>query len=478
MKVTFINPSPDDAANTAMYASMPPLGLLYIAAVLQQEGIEVTILDQSAQGYSFTATVNWALHEVPDLLGISSLLSSSQTAVMLARAIKQRAPNIPIVFGNHHASFNAERLLHTYPWIDYVVRGEGEHVCRDLVGSLANPQALKDITGLTFRHHGHIVSTPDRPVITNIDQLPFPARHLIPHNYHNTVVGINVAPKQFTTLLSSRGCPFQCRFCSCTSHSQHQWRPRSIENILAELHSLMNNGYQQAMFVDDNLTVQPQRVLDLCTQMIREKINLEWMCEGRVDQASRSLLQAMVAAGCRMIYFGIESANPHILAYYRKQITPQQASKAIQNARDAGIDVIVGSFIIGAPEETLEDIERTLSFARRLPLDIVQINVLRANPGTPIWNELVKAGVIDEAKHWETGAFIPEVCPKAVQLETLEVLMNHHYRHFLLHPRFLLRQLARTATSRYRVTTIYRNVKNIPSIGQQLIRLQYQNRFY
>jgi radical SAM superfamily enzyme YgiQ (UPF0313 family) len=240
----------------------------------------------------------------------------------------------------------------------------------------------------------------------------------------------------------------------------------------------MNNGYQQAMFVDDNLTVQPQRVVDLCTQMMREKINLEWMCEGRVDQASRSMLQAMVAAGCRMIYFGIESANPHILAYYRKQITPQQASKAIQNARDAGIDVIVGSFIIGAPEESLEDIERTLSFARRLPLDIVQINVLRANPGTPIWNELVKGGLIDETKYWERGAFIPEVSPKAVQLETLEGLMNHHYRHFLLHPRFLLRQLARTATSRYRVTTIYRNVRNIPSIGQQLIRLQYQNRFY
>jgi anaerobic magnesium-protoporphyrin IX monomethyl ester cyclase len=314
VKVTFINPSPDDAVNTAMYASMPPLGLLYIAAILQQEGIDATILDQSAQGYSLTATVNWALREAPDLLGISALLSSSQTAVMLARTIKQRAPNIPIVFGNHHASFNAERLLQTYPWIDYVIRGEGEYICSDLVASLAHPKTLKDITGLTYRHRGNIVSTPDRPVITNIDQLPFPARHLVPHNYHNTVVGINVAPKKFTTLLSSRGCPFQCRFCSCTTLSQHQWRPRSIENILTELHTLMSNGYQQAMFVDDNLTVQPQRVIDLCTQMIREKINLEWMCEGRVDQASRSMLQAMVAAGCRMIYFGIESANPHTLA--------------------------------------------------------------------------------------------------------------------------------------------------------------------
>lgn len=478
MKVVLINPSPDDASNTAMYASMPPLGLLYIAAILEQEGVDVTVIDQSAQGYSITATVNWALHEAPDLIGISALLSSSQTAVMLARSIKQRVPNTPIVFGNHHASFNAERLLHTYPWIDYIIRGEGEYVCRDLAASLAHPQALKDVTGLTFRYQGNIVSTPDRPIITSIDQLPFPARHLVPHSYHNTVVGINVAPKRFTTLLSSRGCPFQCRFCSCTTLSQHQWRPRSIDNILTELHSLMSDGYQQAMFVDDNLTVQPQRVIDLCTQMMREKINLEWMCEGRVDQASRSMLQAMVAAGCRMIYFGIESANPQILAYYRKQITPQQASKAVQNAHDAGIDVIVGSFIIGAPEETLEDIERTLSFARRLPLDIIQINVLRANPGTPIWNELVQAGWIDEDRYWERGAFIPEVSPKAVQLETLEELMNHQYRHFLLHPRFLFRQLARTATSRYRIATIFRNVKNIPSIGQQLIRLQYRNRFY
>jgi len=179
-----------------------------------------------------------------------------------------------------------------------------------------------------------------------------------------------------------------------------------------------------------------------------------------------------------MIYFGIESANPHILAYYRKQITPQQAIQAIKNAHDAGIDVIVGSFIIGAPNETLEDIKRTLSFARRLPLDIVQINVLRANPGTPIWNELVHTGWIDEEMYWERGAFIPEISPQAVQLDTLEKLMNQHYRHFLLHPRFLIRQLGRTVTSRYRVNTIYQNIKNIPSIGQQLIRLQYQNRFY
>jgi magnesium-protoporphyrin IX monomethyl ester (oxidative) cyclase len=232
------------------------------------------------------------------------------------------------------------------------------------------------------------------------------------------------------------------------------------------------------MFVDDNLTVQPQRIIDLCTQMIREKIELEWMCEGRVDQASRSMLQAMVAAGCRMIYFGIESANPRILTYYRKQITPEQASQAIQNAHDAGIDVVVGSFIIGAPDETLEDIQRTLSFARQLPLDIVQINMLRANPGTPIWNDLVQAGWIDEERYWERGAFIPEVSPNGVKLKTLEELMNQHYRKFLLHPRFLIRQLARTVTSRYRVSTIYRNIKNIPSIGRQLIRLQYRNRFY
>jgi anaerobic magnesium-protoporphyrin IX monomethyl ester cyclase len=478
VKVTLVNPSPDDAVNTAMYASMPPLGLLYIAAVLQQEGIEVAVLDQSVKGYSLAATVDWVLHEAPDLLGVSALLSSSRTAVILARAVKQRAPNIPIVFGNHHASFNPKRLLQVYPWIDYVIRGEGEYVCRDLVASLNQPHSLKHIDGLTFRHQGDIVSTPDRPVITDIDQLPFPARSLVPSYYHNTVVGINVAPKKFTTLLSSRGCPFQCRFCSCTTLSQHQWRPRSIGNILTELHSLMSDGYQQAMFVDDNLTVQPHRVIDLCKYMMQDGIDLEWMCEGRVDQASRSMLRAMAAAGCRMIYFGIESANPHTLTYYRKHITPHQASRAILNAQDAGIDVIVGSFIIGAPKETLEDIQRTLTFARQLPLDIVQINVLRANPGTPIWNELVQAGWIDEDKYWETGAFIPEVYPQAVSLHTLEELMNQHYRNFLLHPRFLIQQLGRTVTSRYRVATIYRNLRNIPSISQQLFRLQYQNRFY
>jgi radical SAM superfamily enzyme YgiQ (UPF0313 family) len=474
MKFSFVNPGLNDPRHAAMNNSSPPLGILYIAAVLQEAGVHVSALDQPAENRSVRDVVDWVVKENPDVLGLSTLLSSSVIAPRIARHVKRANPRILVALGNHHATFNAARILRKYPHVDLVVQGEGEHTCLQLAAAVERGRPLKEVPGIAFRHGRSIVSTPTRPLLKDVDALPFPRRDLLRAAYHNATIGINVAPKKFTTILSSRGCPFRCCFCSCTSMARNLWRTRSVDNIMEELHLLASEGYQQLMFVDDNFTLNQKRVIELCQRMRRERLDFEWICEGRVDQSSYPLFGAMVNAGCRMVYFGIESANQQVLDYFEKRITPHQSEDAVRAARRAGVDVIVGSFIVGAPNESRADVRRTLAFTGRLGLDIPQINVLSANPGTRIWEEFTRRGLLDEEKYWETGVSIPEICPTAVPLHELHAMMHRYYRRFLRSPRYLLTEVRRTLNSGYRLNVLFRNLNRIPEISHNLFKLQHK----
>jgi len=434
MKFSLINPGPNPELSTKerkkMMEAAPPLGILYIATMLMEKGIDVSVIDEAAQGFSMKDTVSWVRKENPDILGFSTLTSSGRRAAMIAEAVKKEDPNITIVFGNFHATFNAERILKKYPSVDVIVRGEGEYTILELVKALEKKGSLKEVSGITFRNGNRIVSTPDRPLIKDVNAIPFPNRDLLKAEYHNTTAGINVAPKKFSSFISSRGCVFKCRFCGCQRLARGLWRPRSVDNILEELHLLASEGYKQLMFVDDNFTLNPKRVIRLCQRMRQEKLDMEWICEGRVDQCSYDMVREMVKAGCKMMYFGIESANQKILDYYRKQITPEKAKAAVKNARKAGVSIVVGSFILGAPNETKQDILNTLKFAEKLDLDIPQFNILAAFPGNDIWDELKMKGLLNEDQYWETGVAVPDI--SNVPLEEVERIIHEGYRHFLL----------------------------------------------
>jgi radical SAM superfamily enzyme YgiQ (UPF0313 family) len=458
MKFSFVNPRPNEPGHTTMTYASPPLGILYIAAKLKQVGVEVSALDQSNETYEVEKVVDWVIKENPDVLGISAVLSSSTIAPEIARQVKAVNSEIVTVFGNHHATHNADHILQKYPQVDIVVRGEGEYTCLELLQCIENQTGLRNIAGITFRHNGQIIRNPDRPLIKDVDTLPFPDRSLLDGEYHNTTIGINVAPKKFTTILSSRGCVFNCLFCSCTSLAKNIWRPRSIDNIMDELHFLASEGFKQLMFVDDNFTLNQQRVIELCKRIRKERIDIEWIAEGRVDQCSYTLFKEMVKAGCRMLYFGIESANQHVLDYYNKGITPQQSQKTLKIARKAGIDILVGSFIIGAPNETKHDIQKTFTFIKNLEIDIPQINLLQANPGTPLWNDFKRNGLLDEALYWESGVYISDISPETVPRRELVQMVNHFYQNLLKNSNFLLKQTWRTLTSRYRLNLVLNNL--------------------
>jgi radical SAM superfamily enzyme YgiQ (UPF0313 family) len=464
MKFSFISPSPAPETPGKVEAAWPPLGILYCAALLAENGTEVSVLDQAALGYSSRQAIQWIKKENPDILGFSVLLTSYKEAVNIARQVKTQNPDIVVVFGNYHATFNAEKIIEKYPFVDIIVRGEGEHTSLELVKCLEKRGNLKDVAGITFRKNGKAVSTPPRPLSRDLDSLPIPNRSLINAKYSSDIFGIKVATRKFTSIVSSRGCPFGCSFCACTMFAQRLWRPRSVENIMNELHFLQSQDYEQFLFVDDNFTLNPKRVIKLCRKIRKEKLDIEWFCDSRVDNCTYDMLREMAKAGCKLLYFGIESANQRILDYYKKGITPEQSRSAVRKARKSGIDVIVGSFIVGAPDETIREIENTLKFAHELDIDVPQLNVLGAFPGTATWNELVAKGYIDENQHWEDGVYVSEVSPHAVPLPLIRSLIYDYFRAFYLRPEMLFKEIFRTFKSGFRMAAFFSNLTRVNQI--------------
>jgi len=474
MKFSFINPSPDEKIKppekwkTISYSATPPIGLLYLGTVSRNEGLEVSMLDQAVKGFSVEQAVKWVRKEDPDLLGFSTVTGSGQTAAEIAMQVKKENPSIMIIFGGYHATFNAERLLKKYSCIDVAVRGEGECTVMELAKCVEKGQDLENVRGVTFRRKDKIISTPDRPLIEKLDSLPFPVRELLGVEYHFTVAGANIATRKFTSIISSRGCAYRCRFCACRRMARGIWRTRSVENIMEELRLLVSEGYRQFMFADDSFTVNPKRVAEFCQMIRKERMDIEWIFEGRVDRCSYDMLRETVKAGCRIILFGIESANQKVLDYYNKQITPEQSRHAVETARKAGVDVVCGSFIVGAPNETKTEVENTLKFAQQLALDIPQFNILTAFPGTDIWQELKVKGILNEDQYWETGAVVSQISPATLPYEEIDRIVQDYFRSFFLRPRYLFKQTMRLLKSSYRSSVVLNNLSRVGSISERL----------
>ena len=468
MKFCLVNASPneclDERERKKSIAAFPPLSLLYLASTLEKSGVEVLVLDQPAQGFTVDETVDWVIQNKPDVVGFSALAASGKTAALICCKVKDKDPSIITVMGNHYATFNAYRILKRYPAVDIIVRGEGETTITQLANCIKNRQSLKQVQGINYRSNQEIISTPNQPLIKDLNSLPFPNRELINVEYHCTMAGANIAPKKFTSILSSRGCAYSCRFCSCTEIAHNLWRARSAENTLEELRLLESKGYKQLIFVDDHFTLNPKRAIAICEGMIKERMDFQWICEGRVDNCSKELLKKMVKAGLKIMYFGIENANQRILEYFNKAVTPQQSENAVKTARKAGVDVIVGSFIVGAPDETKAEIQNTINFAKRLPIDVPQFNILCAHPGNDIWNEMQAKGYLNAEENWEDSVPVSKICPTAVPHEEIKKMLHRAFINHVTQPSYILRQARKTLFSSYRWSVVANNLTRLGEV--------------
>ncbi len=453
LKVALINPVPMDLnlddPRPKFSSFAEPLGLLYIAGILEENGYEVSILDHGTTNYTFSQVLNWIKAEDPEVLGISVLTRSFLSGIKIAKLAKEWNPNLPIVLGNYH-TICAERIMKKYSFIDFCVYGEGEYTMLELVSLIKKGTTkYENIKGIYYRENNIIKSTPPRELEENLDIFAIPNRNLLERGeYKMAIGGLNISNEKSGTIIMSRGCPFQCRF--CTVH-QRKWRFRSVKNIIKELLQLESEGYREIMVMDDNFTLNPKWVIDICKAIHKERVDLVFHCEGRIE-GTEEMYEYMNKANFKSIFFGMESGSQPILDYYNKKITPQKGKLAIKKARKGGLDILMASFIIGSPPETLEDIQKTINFAFKIDIDYAMFHIFEVFPGIEIWDELASQNKLDPDKYWETGVRVPELSFYKYSLKFLTTVIRKTYRKFysLERPQFVLKQAIRSLKSNYR----------------------------
>jgi anaerobic magnesium-protoporphyrin IX monomethyl ester cyclase len=336
----------------------PPLGLAYLAAVLSAAGIEVKILDLVVFPYSRAMLQQVLAQFQPQMAGLTAVSMTFNFAADVIKDIKRLCPDIPTVMGGPHVSFYAQETLQRFPELDIVVVGEGEQTVIDLVRAVENGRGLEAVKGIAYRSGAGISCTPARNLISDLDTLPVPARHLLPLGRYRAL-GMPVS------MTTSRGCPFKCIFCVGRKMVGARVRYRSPGKVVDEMEYLNTLHFHQINIADDLFTADKSHCLGVCDEIINRGLKLVWTSFARVDTVSEEILTRMKAAGCTAVSFGVESGNPQILKTIKKGITRKQVVAAVKMCRRAGITPFA-SFILGLPGETPQTIQETLNFGEQL----------------------------------------------------------------------------------------------------------------
>lgn len=389
----------------------PPLGLGYIASTLMQGGLSVDIIDMAVLNMGFDDFKLELMRKDPKIVGISAETLTSKNALKIAGLVKDLDEEKWTVLGGPHATFKDEETLRN-PNVDVVVRREGEITMLDLAKQIIQGKMdLENVEGITFRKDGRIIRNPDRPLISNLDAIPPPARELFPLHLY----------KLPGTLITSRGCPAKCIFCSASAMSEGRYRIRSPSNVVSEITDMIKKfNFDKFFIADDTFTVFRERTEKIC-QML-QKLEIIWFCESRVNTVNKELLDCMAKAGCKIIQFGVESGSEKILKSIRKGITLEQATKAVKWSIEAGIKPVC-SFMIPHPEDTMETIKETKDFMEKLKAmgALVVVSVTTPFPGTYLHSHAKEMGLQIISEDYDTYDMVtPIFTTRNLTLEQIE----------------------------------------------------------
>jgi anaerobic magnesium-protoporphyrin IX monomethyl ester cyclase len=378
--VTFVNPPYPSGAH--QHTPFTPLGIGYLAAVLEKNQYEVDVIDCQALKLSYEEFKSELGKRQPDIVGITSTTLTYKSGLQIAKIAKEVYPDCLTVMGGSHVTFWDENALQECPDLDVVVRKEGENTLLELVQRVEACRSYHDVVGITCRKDGKIVKTPDRPYIENLDELPFPARHLWPIEEMRKIEDVFY-------LTTSRGCVYWCEFCAAVRMFGRRYRFRSSKNVVDEL-EFLNKTYKATIFTfcDDAFTVDQPRTEELCRAIKDRGLKIKWNCGTRVDMITKELLLKMRAAGCVSVWFGVESGSQHVLNEMRKGISTEQTIRAIDWVRELGLKP-VPNVLIGFPGETEESAWRTIKFAEKIsPDNVAFFNIATPLPGTPMFDKV------------------------------------------------------------------------------------------
>lgn len=437
MSVLLINPN---YRNVYKYVGsestmiQPPLGLAYLAAVLRENNIDVKILDLAALNLNDEQTRDEIKKSDAEFIGVTAATNTIEEAYKIAKYAKEI--NAIVIVGGPHTSILPRKTLEECEYIDIAVKGEGEYTMLDIV----KKKPLSKIEGITYRKD-KIHTNPDRPLLDDLDSIPFPARDLLPLDKYWSP-GVRRYP--FATLVTSRGCPYKCSFCVNYTVSGRKFRYRSHENILKEIDELVNKyKVKEINILDDNFTVLPGRVEKICDELIKRKYDLIWKTGNgvRADRVTEPLIKKMKEAGCYLLAFGIESGDENILKIVNKGETLEDIRNAVNWAKKHKI-LTEGFFIIGNEGENEETMNKTIRFAKKLDLNIAQFQVFIPLPGSSYYEKIKKDGEIF-AKSWkEYNAFgKPIFRYKELTPGLMERMQKKAYKEYYIRPKMLIKKI-------------------------------------
>jgi anaerobic magnesium-protoporphyrin IX monomethyl ester cyclase len=413
----------------------PPLGLAYLAAVLEQKGYSVRIADMSAMGANLADIQKQVFEDKPRLVGISFMTNQYNNALNVAIAVKKVNKNIPVIAGGPHVSALPQEILKSDS-VDIAVIGEGEITITELADFFLKKQTkdLSNIKGIAYKKDGRIIVNQPQDLIDDLDSLPFPAWHLLPvDKYAVPATGGNATEPVFA-VISSRGCPNQCIFCDSHTIFGRSFRARNAENIFNELLYLNKNfGVSQFDFVDDTITVSKNRIYELCNLMLNNRCNFKWMCNARVNTVDAEMLSTMKEAGCVRVEFGIESGDPQVLKNIKKAVTIEQIKNANKLAKEAGLSV--GSFVmVGNIGENFDSVVKTKKLLEQIDTDDIYIAIATPFPGTELYKIAKRNGwlqISDWSRYVTAPTYLPGYQPvmKTDTMNTQEILKSFFYLH-------------------------------------------------
>ncbi|MBI4333581.1 MAG: cobalamin B12-binding domain-containing protein [Chloroflexi bacterium] len=446
--IVLINPRLK-TASTNVYV---PLGISYIAGVLERHGHEVQVLDLNVENMKDADILKQVGNA--GIVGITGMLTEHKEILRLVDLVKKNAPETKVVLGGPMATTIPEELLRVSR-ADVIVIGEGENTIARLVPALMDRGDLSVIKGIAYRDNGNVTLTGRADPINDLDAIPFPARHFLKMNLylrnHFAAWGFNLkgfGKVRSTNLISSRGCPYSCTFCFKDMWG-HKWRARSAANIVEEMKLLYSQyGVNGFLFNDDTFVLNRERVFEFCRLLNASNMKVIWYCNGRVNLMTRPLLQAMRDAGCVGICYGIESGNQQVLEAMKKNTKLDQIRDVVQWTKEAGLHV-AGYFMIGMLGETRASIEQTFAFARELNLDFYGFSVTTPLFGTELYDQAMEKGLIDgvrkgEQKEWSVhvNANLTRDCSNADLVAYDKKAFREFYiqkrfgKYYLVNPRF------------------------------------------
>jgi len=432
MRVLLINP-PLHSLYYAANIIFPPMSLMCIAAALEKGGHKVEIKDKVID----ESPVDYA---DADIVGITCTKSQFKKALSFAEEAHEAGK--PTFMGGVHATFDAESALKTGV-VDYVARGEGEmtaiELCEGLEIAGKNFKPEK-VAGLSWfdEDSKRVIHNPERSAISDIDGLPYPARHLLDTNAYK----ISLRKKKLgATMLTSRGCPFSCTYCVVPNTNGARYRCRSAKSVVDEIESLMTKyGFEDFLFVDDIFTINTKRTIMICDEIIQRGLDIAWWCQSRADTLvnNEKMVEKMAFSGCQMVFIGFETPNERILQAYGKRSSADIGKNAVELLAQYGIQTM-GSFMMGEISETREEVQNTIDYAKELGIEYAQFSILTPFPGTKLY-EQVKERIL--TRDWDKydGAHAVLKLDNLLPQE-IEGLLEKAYRQFYLRPKWLVRNL-------------------------------------